>query len=339
MKNYYETLGVSETASVDEIKKAYKKLARENHPDMANGNNLRMQAINEAYDTLKDPTKKKRYDAGLNGGPSQHNQHKSHNFGFGFGPGFESYDHAAQERAYQEWARANAREYGASPDEFESMFKNMYEHAFGDGMFRSGRGSPFRKRYSPQNEDVNLSHTISMEEAYSGKNVKTTLKFDNGESKTISFDIPPGIKDGSKIRIRGAGPSLYNRSPPGDVYIHINVKPHAIFDREGNDLKTNINVDALDAILGTSTHVKHIDGSTFNLKIPAGCQPGDQLRCKGKGFKSPSGVSSFKQDDRKWNDEMVYGDMFVKVHISIPKTLTPEEEARIREVRELRNKA
>lgn len=256
MKNFYDILGVAETASDEEIKKAYKSLALQHHPDKQGGDEEKFKEINEAYDTLKDPKKKEEYDQTRRfgaGNPFRRSAQRKP-----FGESFEMHIHSFD---LDEMARAFRNH--VNSEIFED-FNNIHK--------------------PPRSQHIVLDYHITLEEAFSGKQAITSFIVPGKAKKELKVTIPAGIENGRRIRFAGEGMQHHPNTVPGDVYITVHVKPHARFRREAQNLYSKITISALDAILGTKTEFENIDGKRIVLVIPAGTQPGDILRCRGQGF-------------------------------------------------------
>jgi DnaJ-class molecular chaperone len=275
MKDFYKVLGVKETASSDEIKAAYRKKAMDNHPDRG-GTEDKIKEINEAYDTLKDTDKKAHYD---------HVRKHGGNFTQGHGPNFED------------------------------MFRSGpfgFSAGFGPGGFMDIEELLRRhgQHHGPvKNRDLNIQFNISLEEAFFGTEKELTLNFPSG-NKTVKVKIPPGVDEGMQIRLQGYGHSEKQNIPPGDLYLHLLMNPHSSFRREGQNLRTTMTINAIDAMLGIEKVIKSIDGSDLKVKIPASVQYGNSLRVQGKGMTIMNTTAR--------------GDLYVDVHIETP-TLNEEQ--------------
>jgi curved DNA-binding protein len=252
MADLYQIIGVDKTATQDELKKAYRKLALQYHPDLHPGDKeaeAKFKEITRAYDILGDEGKRAAYDTGQiddQGNQKGPSFRYSHMGGSPFGPGMDV------------------------NDIFEEIFRT-----------HSGFGGP----RTPRNSDITLRYMISLEEAFTGRDAEFPLSIaSTGEHKTVKFTIPAGIDAGNKIRCKGAGSSAVKEAPPGDVYVQIITKPHDTFQRQGADLIMQINVDALDALTGEERAVPTIEGGEIKVKVPAGIQPGQVLRVGGKGM-------------------------------------------------------
>ena len=349
-QDYYELLGISKGQSGDEIKKAYRKLAMKYHPDRNPDDKAAEQKfkdINEAYDILKDEQKRAAYDqfghaAFEQGGPGG-------GFGGGgFGGGGGGFGG------------------GGFADIFEEMFGG-----FGGGNAHGGGGA----QQSNRGSDLRFNMTITLEEAYSGKNtevrVPTSVECDTchgsgaapgtepvscvtchghgvvrgrqgpftvertcpschgqgnvikehckscsgngrvGKEKNLNVNIPAGVEEGTRIRLTGEGEAGLRGAPAGDLYIFISIQPHRIFHRHGSDIVVHVPVPMTTAALGGHIEVPSVDGGRSRINIPAGTQPGQQFRLKGKGMSVLHAKS--------------HGDMFVELQVETPVNLTKKQ--------------
>ena len=293
-KDYYRILGVSSSASQDEIKKAYRSLALKYHPDKTKGDKSaedKFKEINEANEVLSDPEKRKKYDQ--------------------FGQDWKHYQDTGGQPGGFDWSRYASGQGGRgrqmSSEEFESMFGSggvgdIFELLFGQ------RGSPRRGRRSAAipGEDFTAETTISLEEAYRGATRLVRL-----DGQTIRVTLKPGIADGQDLRIQGKGAPGANGGPNGDLYLTVRVSPHAEYDRRGNDIHCDLHVDLYTAVLGGKTEVKTFKGSV-KVTIPKGTQTGTELRLKGLG------MPVYGRKDE-------YGNLIVKVVVQIPQNLSEAE--------------
>jgi molecular chaperone DnaJ len=340
-RDYYEMLGVDRNAPDEEVKKAFRRLARQYHPDLQSTDQQKKAAeekfkeVNEAYEVLSDREKRKRYDMFGHAGSQQ-----------GFGGGFEGFD----------FGRGG----------FGDVFNDIFEDFFGGG----GRGRPRAERGS----DLQYNLELSFEEAVYGKDVKLKiprweaceactgtgarsaagvkacpsckgagqLRFQQGffsisrpcdqcegsgqvisdpcgtcrgkkrvyREHTLSVNIPAGIETGMRLRLANEGEHGANGGPPGDLYVAVNVKPHPFFARKGNDIFCEIPVNFVTATLGGKVEIPTLKGNTV-IKIPAGTQPDKTFRLRGLGVPSLKGQQT--------------GDQIMKVKIQVPTKLNPRQ--------------
>ena len=296
-KDYYRILGISENATDEEIKRAYRRLAKEYHPDRRGGDKAaeeRFKEISEAYGVLSDPQKRREYDM-LRKNPFM----GQGGFGFeGQRPGgyrvhFESsgFDHIGDlfSNLFGFGSRSRVR---GMEDLFGSGFD--FDDRIGHTQTRTARGS-----------DVETRITIPFELAANGGETVITT----GTGKKIKIKIPPGIENGKRIRIRGQGTPGPGGGEPGDLYVRINVAPHPEFERKGNDIYSNAYINIAQAILGTEIDVRTVDGKKVRLKIPPSTSSGKIFRLPGMGIKNDTGK----------------GDHYVRIHIIIPRNLSPTQ--------------
>jgi DnaJ-class molecular chaperone len=271
--DHYSTLGVDRNASPDEIKRAYRKLASQHHPDKG-GDKAKFQDIQAAYDTLSNPDKRAQYD---NPQPQ-------------FGGGFN----------------------GAPPG-FEDIFAQMFgggQHPF---------GNMFRQQQSPRNRTLNIQTSITLEEAFYGKDLIATLGLPSGREQTIEVKIPAGISDGTTLRLAGMGDDSVSGVPRGDIHLTVNITPHHRFQRQGDDLLCVADVSCIDAMLGKNIFIDTIDGKTLETAIQPGTQHGQMLAAAGYGMP-------------KMGDNRFKGRLIINVNVTIPNNLTNEQRTKLREI-------
>jgi curved DNA-binding protein len=250
--DYYQILGISKNASADDIKKAYRKLARKYHPDLNPNDkdaNKHFQEVNEANEVLSDPEKRKKYDQ--------------------YG---ENWQHA------DEFAQAgNAREQRSGPQPHSTYgdadFSDFFESMFGGAGRSSSRAN---SRFKGQ--DLHAELALSLQDAYNTHKQTITVI-----GKNLRITIPAGIADGQVIKLKGQGMPGVNGGPAGDLYITFIISPHPIFRRLNDDLYLNHEIDLYTAVLGGETTVETLSGK-LKLKVGPGTQNGTKIRVKGKGF-------------------------------------------------------
>lgn len=254
--DYYKILGIDKNASTEDVKKAYRKLARKYHPDV-NPNNKeahkKFQEINEANEVLSDPDKRKKYD--------QYGKDWQH---------AEAFEKARQQQQRQRTYTTGDEYFGGGG---ESTFSDFFESLFGGmGSRSSGRESKFR------GQDYRAELHLSLREAYSTHQRTITL-----DGKNIRITIPAGVEDGQKIRLKGYGAPGINGGPNGDLYITLVIQEDSQFKRLGNDLYTTAEINLYTAVLGGETTVETLSGK-LKLKVPTGTQNDTRVRVRGKGF-------------------------------------------------------
>ncbi len=315
-RDYYEILGVPRTASADEIKKAHRRLVRKHHPDVNKGDSAsteKFKEAQEAYDVLSDDTKRANYDqfghAGVSGGGQPGGQ--------GDGDPFEAFRRAQQGAR---GGRSGGR--GPSPQDFNfnggqgsGDFSEIFESIFGQrgGPGATGRGRA-RQQDIPRGRDIEHPVTLTFEQAVRGTALPLQINR-GGKLETIDIKIPPGVKDGSKIRLKGKGDSAGGE--PGDLYIIASVRPHEYFRREGLNILLDTPISIYEALLGTKLEVPTLEGKV-TVTIPPGTNSGAKLRIKGMGVKRKEEV----------------GDQFVVVKIIVPKDLNEDETDLIHELQQ-----
>jgi curved DNA-binding protein len=294
-KDYYQILGVDKKATTEEIKRAYRKLAMKFHPDRNPGNKSaeeKFKEINEANEVLSDPKKRQRYDQ--LGNSYQDWQQRGGSDG-----SFRWEDWTQAQGAGG--TRVNMNDLG---DIFEEMgFSDFFNSIFG-GMGGASSGGRRAQSRTAQPLIYEQPVSISFQESYSG----AERLFQVGDNK-IEVKIPAGAKTGTRVRVAGAGPQQGNRK--SDLYLVIDVKPDARFERQGDDLSTEASVDLTTAVLGGEVLVTAPTGSVM-LKIPAGTQPDQVFRLAGKG------IPILRQKG-------LSGNLMVKIKVKIPKTLSREQ--------------
>lgn len=320
-KDYYDILGVDRAASERDIKKAFRRLARQWHPDVNPDDSRaeeKFKEINEAYDVLSDPDKRAKYDR--------------------LGHSWKQWQRAGGDPGHYDWsqwftgapggARANWSDDlsdlfggaggGAFSDFFNALFGGMgggrvrtAEDIFGRAAGAGGYRAP------PQRPNAETGVTVTLEEAMTG-----TSRVLERAGRRIRVTIPPGVRTGSKVRIAGQGHRAGGAN--GDLYLNVTVSPHAVFEREGDDLRRKVNVDLYTAVLGGQLRVRTLD-SEVSLKIPPGTQSGQTFRLRGLGMP-------------RSRDPGRRGSLLATVDVQIPQNLSPRERDLFEELAHIRGR-
>lgn len=300
-KDYYNILGVDKTAGKDDIRKAYRKLARKYHPDVNKSPDAeqKYKDINEAYEVLKDPDKRQKYDT--------------------LGSSWQEGDNFSPPPGYE---RRSANFDESSFGGFSEFFRTVFGGSGGFGnmedIFFSGRNPSYQGSSARRGgQDAEAQLEISLEDAFRGGSTSITLESheptEDGRfiprRKNIKVNIPKGVTDGTRLRLPGKGNPGIAGTSPGDLYLNISIRKHPRFEVRGHDLVTSIKVSPWEAALGADVSVRSIDGSV-KMKLPAGTQSGQTLRLRGKGLPKKSGTA---------------GDLLVKIQIMVPGSLTDKE--------------
>lgn len=302
--DYYKTLGVSKNATAEEIKKAYRKAARENHPD-AGGDEEKFKDINEAYEVLSDDKKRKIYD---------------------------QYGTADQSQIPFSWGSGS----GGMNINFEDLFGNAGGWADilerlrnGEGAFGTdwdfgniGGGYAYGGQPRPtKGQDTTVNLQVTFDEAFNGTKKRVTVRIPGREeATTLDVKVPAGANDGDRQRFRGQGVPGQNGGAAGDLIITTKIAPHPKFSRKGADVNTETTVSIADAALGASVVVDAPDGSKIRMKVPAGTQSGTALSIKGKGAPRVKGVGN--------------GDLKVTVNVPVPTNLNDAQRAALEAFRD-----
>src|SRR5215204_5972851 len=289
-KDYYQTLGVAKSASSKEIKQAFRKLARKFHPDVNPGDKTsegKFKEINEAYEVLGDAEKRRKYDE-LGANWRMYEQAQQHGQGF---PGGSPFGGGAQDAwtinmggpggGYRTMSQEEMHDLFGNEDPFSDFFRTFFGGAGGAQAGGRARGGARASR-SQKGQDIEHGVELTLEEAYHGATRRISIK-EGGHTRSIDVRIPAGVKDGSRVRASGEGASGANGGSAGDLYLRVEIKPHPVFEREAQDLKTKVAVPVTTAVLGGEAQVPTITGSV-RLKIPEGTQNGQIFRLKTPGM-------------------------------------------------------
>jgi curved DNA-binding protein len=316
-KDYYATLGVPKTATDKELKQAYRKLARKHHPDVNPGDKgaeAKFKEINEAYEVLGDPDKRKKYDdLGANWRMYEQAQQQGQPFPGGFG-GFGGFGGGEGGAWTINMGGPGSRT--MTEDEMRDMFgtedpfSDFFRTFFGGGGGGEARGRGGRAPRTQKGRDIESEAELTLEEAYHGamRRISITL---GGSARTVDVRIPAGVKDGSRVRAAGEGEAGTSGGASGDLFLRVRIKPHPVFERKGDDLHTKVSLAVTTAVLGGEAQVPTITGSV-RLKIPETTQPGQVFRLKGHG------MPVVGRTDLK-------GDLYATADIVLPRALTKDQ--------------
>ena len=298
--DYYNVLEISKTASQDDIKKAYRKLARKYHPDLNpqdSAAHRKFQEINEANEVLSDPEKRKKYDEyGENwkhADEFEQARQQQQGGGFGGGDGF----------TYQN--------FGGFGDFGGGGYSDFFETLFGNAGKKSGRTSAFK------GQDYSGEVHLTLQQA--AKTHQQTIEVNN---KTLRIMVPAGIANEQQIKLKGQGGSGTEGAPSGDLYLTFIIQPDPVFKRKDNDLFMDVTMDLYTATLGGELLINTMDGQV-KMKVKPGTQPGSKARLKGKGF------PVYKKDGE-------FGDLIVTYHVQIPTNLTEKQKQLFQELQHIK---
>lgn len=309
-KDYYEVLGVPRDATQADIQRSFRKLARKYHPDVNKepGAEERFKEINEAYEVLKDPEKRQKYD--------QLGANWKHGQDFRPPPGWDVHADFGREAAGGErtffWSSGGGG------------FSDFFESIFGGQPFQRGyQGPQDRYGYTRQQPGADYESTlqISLEDAYHGGTKEVSLRSQNtgsaaAQEKRYTVKIPPGILPGQKIRLAGQGGEGSEGGRKGDIYLKVAIAPHSRFRLQGRDLYTDVAITPWEAALGAEIDVSTL-GGLLTLKIPPGTQSGRKMRLRGKGMPNPKGAA---------------GDLYAVIQIEVPPSLSAKEQEHFQEL-------
>lgn len=308
-KDYYATLGVERNASADEIRKAYRRLARKYHPDVNKDASAesRFKEITEANEVLGDPEKRRKYNAlGTHWQAGQ-------DFA---APEEMDWSQAQGPFSRRTYSRASQGPHAQEFTQFSDFFTSLFGEQFDPD--EETAGSFFSQHPGTRGMDQEAELSIPLEEAYRGTTKHISLQSSEPDHRrpvqhhrrTYEVKIPPGTTDGTRIRLAGQGFTGEGGAPSGDLYLLVHVMEHPVFKAKGSDLEVEVKVSPWEAALGASIIVPLIDGRV-ELKLPAGVSNGRRFRLKGKGFPARGGHPA--------------GDLFARISIEVPSRLTPRE--------------
>ncbi len=292
----YKVLGVETTATQEEIKKAYRKLAKKLHPDLHPGDagkSAEFQAVSAAHDLLKDPEKRKRFDAGEIDASGQERQERQY-----------YHQYADQDAGRRYDPAANRREFHDASDLFSELF----------GRRQHRGGGAYRQEFHARGPDARYHLEVDFLDAARGAGRSVTMP----DGKSIEITIPAGLKDGQTLRLRGKGGAGFGEGPAGDALITIAVRPHPVFVRDGDSIEVVLPITFDEAVLGGKVEVPTISGPV-SMTIPKGVSSGHRLRLKGKGIKAGTGPA---------------GDQYVHIRIVLPEKIDGQMEDLARSWRE-----
>ena len=304
-QDYYEVLGVSRSASQEDIQKAYRKLARKYHPDInkSKGAEERFKQVGEAYEALKDPEKRKRYDR--------------------LGADWQAGEDFTPPPGWNFKTGTSAGPGGIRFEDFgESGFSDFFDVLFGDqpGGFRSGFRRKARstgENLSMKGEDQEVEITIPLEDAFQGARKSISLEIRETDAsgqierstKIFEVAIPPGTTNRQRLRLAGQGGKGSGDGPAGDLYLKVKIAPHPVFKVKGRDLEIDVPITPWEAALGAKIEIPTVDGKA-SVKLPPGIQGEKRIRLRGKGFSSKNASP---------------GHLYAVIRIEVPKTLSSEE--------------
>jgi curved DNA-binding protein len=313
-KDYYQTLGVSRDADEKEIKRAFRRLARQYHPDVNPDDaeaEERFKEINEAYEVLSDPEKRSKYDR--------------------LGADWQRWQQTGGRPGDFDWSRWAAGAPGGqrvhvrygTPEDLEDLFggaspfSDFFSQIFG-GMGAGGAApGGFEYRVRPQRgQDYEQEVAISLQEAYQG-----TSRVLQKDGRKLEVKIPPGARTGTRVRMAGEGGPGTAGGPAGNLYLRVKVRPDPQFERQDDDLQVTVPVDLYTAVLGGQARVPTLSGPVM-LTIPAGTQNGRTFRLRGKG------MPRLRQPEQ-------HGDLYAKVDVQLPTDLTPRQQELFEELRRI----
>lgn len=304
MKDYYNVLGIGRNASEQEIKQAYRRLARKYHPDV-NPNNkqaeTRFKEINEAYEVLSDKDKRSKYDR--------------------FGANWQRYEQVGEAGGFRGSPYGGAGYQAGGSGNFADIFEAFFGGGMGGGMWGDSYGSGFEQQNASRDIDQNID--ISLEEALTGTQRSLQIADGGGMPRTIRVKIPAGADNGTRVRISGEGRPL-GGGKRGDLFLNVKLLPHREFTREGNNLRKQVAVDLYSLLLGGEVRIDTLDGKRLTLTIPPETPNGKMFRL------TRQGMPRLNQPDNR-------GDLYITVQAQLPASLSPAERDLFLRLREMRS--
>ena len=305
-KDYYEILGVPRSAGEEEIKKAFRKLAREHHPDVAKDKKRaeeKFKEINEAYEVLGDPAKRKKYDELGANWKSGADFHPPPGWeGFGGGPAFRGARGGSQEFEFH---------FGGTgfSDFFEQLFGSRLRGATGG----FGRRAEFADdEFAERGRDIEGDILVTLDEAMRGSVREVNVRHPSGRSvktETYQVKVPPGVTEGQKLRVAGRGEAGSGGGAAGDLYLRVRLAKHPDFETDGQNLVYETELAPWEAVLGANLSVPALDGRV-NIRIPPGTQNGQKLRVRGRGLPARHGAR---------------GDLIIVTRVAVPAKVSDAE--------------
>lgn len=293
-KNYYTILGVERSASQEDLQRAYRKLARKYHPDVNKepGAEERFKELGEAYAVLKDEKKRALYDQ--------------------YGDSWKAVSEGQAPQNGAERIHVDFKGAGFDPGQFEDL-GSLFDSIFGVDFSGTGQGrrrTTYRREWPTAGEDHEATLALSLEEAIAGGERTIHLTDPTtGIKRSFTVRIPPGVRDGQRIRLAGQGSKGASGGPDGDLYLRVQLRPHPVFKLDGGDLHTKLPVSPWEAALGAEVEAPTLEG-TVRVKVPAGSSSDRKIRLRGKGYHLPN-------KNR--------GDLYIELSIVVPARLNTEE--------------
>jgi curved DNA-binding protein len=300
--DYYKTLGVERSASEAEIKKAYRKLARQYHPDINPGNKTaeaKFKEINEAYEVLSDKSKREKYDR--------------------FGRDWQRYQQGGGAGGFDWGNYSGGAPFGGGGGDFSDFFETLFGGGGGGGRASSRGGGGFRADGPPVEHEAE----ITLDEAFTGTQRSLQFSSPNGQPRTITVKIPAGVDNGSRVRVAGEGSPGAGGGRRGDLFLIVKIAPHERFERRGDDLETAVQTDLYTMLLGGTVRVPIMGGKTISLNVPAGTPNSKKFRITGQG------MPRLRAPETR-------GDLYVKLEVLLPTSLSTRERELVEELRNIR---